>query len=309
MLWIMNFARRLKSIHLRLILQVALTGKLQAAAEEIALSQPAASRMLAEIEKLVGAPLFTRHAKGMVPTPIGEAVVRHASQILQGFDKLDRDVAQIASGRAGSVRIGTVTGPAVGLVVPVVRAMRAQAPEVEFTIEVAPSMTLMRGLDEGVFDFVVARPSHDYHRQSYRIHPATREVVSMLVYGDHPMAHKKAIHLKDLREFDWIIQDHGTPIRAAVETAFLTNRILMPSQITNTSSLLVALALLEQSTAVAPQTQEVVELLADSALNMNVVRLDLVEDILVSPFFVIARADRELSPLAENAILETTRKI
>jgi|TARA_B110000093_G_C12899557_1_gene379790 DNA-binding transcriptional LysR family regulator len=305
----MSFARRLKSIHLRLVLQVALTGKLQAAAEEIALSQPAASRMLAEIEKLVGAALFTRHAKGMVPTPIGEAVVRHARQILQDLDKLDMDVAQIASGRAGSVRIGTVTGPAVGLVVPVVRAMRAQAPEVEFNIEVAPSTTLMRGLDEGIFDFVVARPAQDYQRQSYRIYPANREVVSMLVCGGHPMAQKKAVRLKDLREFDWIIQDHGTPIRAAVETAFLTNRVLMPSQITNTSSLLVALALLEESTAVAPQSQEVVKLLTDSALNMNVVRLDIVEDILVSPCFVIARADRELSPLAEHAILETTRKI
>ena len=305
----MSFARRLKSIHLRLVLHVVLTGKLQAAAEEIALSQPAASRMLAEIEKLVGAALFTRHAKGMVPTPIGEAVVRHARQILQNFDNLDMDVTQIASGRAGSVRIGTVTGPAVGLVVPVVRAIREQAPEVGFTIEVAPSTELMRGLDEGIFDFVVARPAREYHRQSYRIYPAAREVVLMLVYGDHPMAQKKAIRLKDLREFDWIIQDHGTPIRAAVETAFLTNRVLMPSQITNTSSLLVALALLKQSTAVVPQSQEVVELLADSALNMNVVRLDIVEDILVSPFFVIARADRELSPLAEHAILETTRKI
>lgn len=305
----MSFARRLKSIHLRLVLQVALTGKLQAAAEEIALSQPAASRMLAEIEKLVGAALFTRHAKGMVPTPIGEAVVRHARQILQDLDKLDMDVAQIASGRAGSVRIGTVTGPAVGLVVPVVRAMRAQAPEVEFNIEVAPSTTLMRGLDEGIFDFVVARLAQDYQRQSYRIYPANREVISMLVYGGHPMAQKKAVRLKDLREFDWIIQDHGTPIRAAVETAFLTNRVLMPSQITNTSSLLVALALLEESTAVAPQSQEVVKLLTDSALNMNVVRLDIVEEILVSPCFVIARADRELSPLAEHAILETTRKI
>lgn len=305
----MTFARRLKTIHLRLVLQVALTGKLQMAAEEIALSQPAASRMLADVEKLVGAPLFTRHAKGMMPTPIGQAVVRHARQILQDFDKLDMEVTQIASGRAGSVRIGTVTGPAVGLVVPMVRAMREQAPEVEFTIEVAPSTTLMRGLDEGIFDFVVARPSQDYHRQSYRIHPATSEVVSILAYGDHPLAQKKAIRLKELRELDWIIQDQGTPIRAAVETAFLTNRAVMPSQITNTSSLLVALALLKQSTAVAPQTQEVVALLADSALNMNVVPLDLVEDILVSPFFVIARTDRELSPLAEQAILETTRRI
>lgn len=305
----MSFARRLKNIHLRLVLQVALTGKLQAAAEQIALSQPAASRMLAEIEKLVGAALFTRHAKGMVPTPIGQAVVRHARQILQGFDKLDMDVAQIASGRAGSVRIGTVTGPAVGLVVPVVRFMREHAPEVDFTIEVAPSATLMRGLDEGIFDFIVARPAQDYHKQSYRIYPATSEVVSMLVYGDHPMAKQKAIRLKELRQFDWIMQDHGSPIRSAVKTAFLTNRVLMPSQITNTSSLLVALALLEQSTAISPQSQEVVELLTVSALDVNVARLDIVEDVLVSPFFVIARSDRELSPLAEHVILETTRNI
>ncbi|MFY0618854.1 LysR family transcriptional regulator [Shimia sp.] len=305
----MDLTRRLKNIHLRLVLQVALTGKLQTAADEIALSQPAASRMLAEIEKVVGATLFTRHAKGMVPTPIGEAVVRHARQIIRAFDNLEMDVAQISSGRAGSVRIGTVTGPAVGLVVPVVRAMREQRPEVEFTIEVAPSASLMRGLDEGIFDFVVGRPAQDYNRQSYRIYPARSEVVSMLVYRDHPMAKRKAIRLRELNTFDWIIQDHGTPIRAAVEAAFLTNRVMMPSQITNTSSLLVALALLEQSTAVAPQSQEVVELLTVSALDMNVVRLDVVEDVRVSPFFVVARSDRELSPLAEHVILETTRNI
>lgn len=305
----MSFSHRLKNIHLRLVSQIARSGKLQVAAEEIALSQPAASRMLSEIEKLVGTALFTRHAKGMVPTPVGEAVIRHARQILQGFDTLAMDVANIASGRAGSVRIGTVTGPAVGLVVPVVRAMRMQAPQVEFTIEVAPSTALMRGLDEGIFDFVVARPPQDFDSQMYRIYPARNEVVSMLVYQDHPMANRESIRLRELTDFEWIIQDHGTPIRAAVETAFHANQVTMPSQITNTSSLLVALALLEQSTAIASQSHEVVELLAVSALDMNVVRLDVVEEILVSPFFVIARADRELSPIASQVIQETFRNI
>lgn len=305
----MSFARRLKNIHLRLILQIAMTGKLQVAAQKIAVSQPAASRMVSEIEKLVGAELFTRHAKGMAPTPIGEAVIYHARQILQGYDNLDMNVQKIASGRAGSVRIGTVTGPAVGLIVPVVRAMRAQAPDVEFTIEVAPSTVLMRGLDEGNFDFIVGRPPPNFKSQMYQIFPARNEVVSMLVFQDHPLAGCTSLHLRDLREFGWIIQEHGTPIRAAVETAFHANQVAMPTQITNTSSLLVALALLEQSTAIASQSHEVVDLLADSALDMKVVRLDVVEEILVSPFFLITRADRELSPAADQAIQETFRKM
>lgn len=305
----MDFARRLKHIHLRLVSQIARTGKLQVAAESIALSQPAASRMLSEIEKLVGAALFTRHAKGMEPTRVGEAVIGHARQILQVFDKLEMDVSNIASGRAGSVRIGTVTGPAVGLVVPVVRSMRQQAPQVEFTIEVAPSATLMSGLDDGLFDFVVARPHEAFDSQKYQIYPARNEVVSMLVYRDHPMAARKSIRLRELRDYEWIIQDHGTPIRAAVEAAFHMNQVTLPSQITNTSSLLVALALLEQSTAIASQSHEVVDLLAESALNMNVVRLDVVDEVLVSPFFVIARSDRELSPVADHVVQEMFRNI
>jgi len=305
----MSLSHRLKPTHLRLILRIAETGKLQSAAEEIAISQPAASRMLSDIEALVGAPLFTRHPKGMAPTAIGEAGLRHARQILQGFDRLEMDVQQVSNGRAGSVRIGTVTGPAVGMVVPVIRAFRKLVPEVEFTIEVAPSTTLMRGLDEGNFDFIIARPPPDYNSRNYRIYPARNEVVSMLVCRDHPMARRKAVRLRELAEFEWVIQDRGTPIRAAVEAAFHTHRVTMPSQVTNTSSLLVALALLEGSSAIAPQSHEVVELLADSALDVNVARLDLVEDILVSPFFVIVQQDRKLSPLAEHVIEETFRRM
>jgi len=305
----MSFARRLKPIHLRLILQVAETGKLQAAAEDIALSQPAASRMLAEIEAIVGAPLFTRHAKGMAPTSIGDAVCRQARQILQGFDKLEMDVQQITEGRAGSVRIGTVTGPAVGMVVPVIRSVREHAPDVEFTVDVAPSTTLMRGLDEGYFDFIIGRLPPDHNSQNYRIDPARNEVVSMLVYRDHPLSGRKGVRLKDLADFEWVIQDRGTPIRAAVEEAFHTNHVRMPSRVTNTSSLLVALALLEHSTAIAPQTHEVAGLFAASALDVSIVRLDLVEDIRISPFFIINRRDREMSPIANQVIQETFRYI
>ncbi len=305
----MSIAHRLKTNHLRLILRIAETGKLQSAAQDIAISQPAASRMLSEIEAMVGAPLFTRHAKGMVVTPVGATIRRHARQILQDYDRLETDVLQVTAGQAGMVRIGTVTGPAVGMVVPVIRAVREYAPAVEFTVEVAPSTTLMRGLDEGNFDFVIARPMAHENSRNYQIYPARNEIVSMLVSDNHPMAGRKNVRLRDLTEFEWIIQDRGTPIRSAVEAAFHANKVPLPGLITSSSSLLVALALLAKSTVIAPQSDEVIELLTGSAFDAKVTRLDLVEDIRVSPFFLIVQKDRELSPVARQVFEETCRRL
>lgn len=305
----MSIARRLKPAHLRLVLRIAETGKLQSAAEDVALSQPAASRMLSEIEMLVGAPLFDRHPKGMEPTAVGLAVLRHARQILTGFDTLEADVERAIFGRGGKVRIGTVTGPAVGMVVPSIRAVRDTMPEVEFTVEVGPSTTLMRRLDEGDFDFVISRLPPEHNSRNYRVYPARNEVVSLMVCRNHPMAALETVHLQDLTGFDWVMQERGTPIRAAVEEMFHALGIELPPFVTNSSSLLVALALLEGSTTISPQSNEVVELLAGSALATNVTRLNLFEDILVSPFFVIVPTERQLSAAADRVIRETLNRL
>ena len=79
----MDLARRLKPNQLQLLLRVAETGQLQQAAHMMAMSQPAASRILGDVETLVGSPLFLRHPKGMEPTPIGKVFIRHAKAILE----------------------------------------------------------------------------------------------------------------------------------------------------------------------------------------------------------------------------------
>ena len=94
----MSLARRLKPSHLNLVVKIAETGKLQSAAAALAMSQPAASRLLSEIEAQAGTALFERHAKGMVPTPVGAAFVHHAQSILYGYDSLATEVADLKTG-------------------------------------------------------------------------------------------------------------------------------------------------------------------------------------------------------------------
>jgi DNA-binding transcriptional LysR family regulator len=68
----MDLIRRLKPTHLRLISEIARHQKLQLAAESMGVSQPAASRMLADIEAEAGAPLFVRHPRWMEPPYPGD---------------------------------------------------------------------------------------------------------------------------------------------------------------------------------------------------------------------------------------------
>ncbi|MCB1341305.1 MAG: LysR family transcriptional regulator [Pseudooceanicola sp.] len=304
----MSLSRHLRPVQLRLILRICETGKLQTAAADVGMSQPAASRMLAEIERTAGAPLFLRDARGMTPTPAGTAFQRHARQLLQGLDSLEGELRDLNAGQAGSVRIGPVTGPAVGILVPAIRAVRARAPGVEFFVEIGPSTQLVRALEEDGFDFVIARLPPDHDSRNFRLFPARNEVVSLLTRSDHPLAGAKGLSLAALSGFEWVIQDRGSPIRSAVEAAFAAAGVRMPGLVTNSSSLLMVLALLEGSDAIAPMSREVALLLTGQALGLKAVQLNLEHQITVSPYFLIRRADHQLPPVAEQLMEDLLRR-
>ncbi|CUH81097.1 LysR family transcriptional regulator [Tropicibacter naphthalenivorans] len=296
----MDLTRRLKLTHLKLILKIAEVGQIQIAAGALAMSQPAASRILAEIERETGAQLFHRTPKGMEPTPIGEAFIRHARVVLSELDSLEKEVQGLSTGQAGEVRIGSVTGPAVGVLMPVVQEVRAQAPETAITIEVSPSADLVRGLEEGRFDFIIARIPDLSDSRDFLVHPARTEVVKFLTRKTHPLASAKAIDLADLLCFDWVIQERGSPIRQAVETAFHNAGHPTPPRVINSSSMLIVQALLSSTDAIAPQSREVAELMTSDAVGANLTVLDLAGTITVSPYFVIRHHTRQLGQAAER---------
>lgn len=301
---IMSLAARLKPAHLALMVRIAEMGRLHLAAERTAMSQPAASRILADIESRAGTPLFERGPEGMRPTAAGQAMVKHARSILEGLDNLDREIGLVQSGRAGAVRIGTVTGPAVGSVVPAIRACRAEAPELEVTVEVLPSAPLVAGLAERQYDFILARIPPGADARAFHLAPARSERVTLLVGRGHPLAGRARVGLADLVDFEWVVQERTSPIRTAVEAAFRDKGLATPARVTNSSSLLVALAMLEGSSVIAPQSDEVARLVERQGGGRGPVRLDLSDPITVPPFYVIRNRAHELSRAAERVLGE-----
>jgi DNA-binding transcriptional LysR family regulator len=117
----------------------------------------------------------------------------------------------------------------------------------------------------------------------------------------------RQVSLSDTAPFEFVNQEVGSPIRLAMETAFLEHGFQTPEKVTNSSSLLVALSLVLASNAIAPLTREVATMLTQQLSGFAII--DTLEHISVSPFLVLQSQQRRLSPIAERLLDEVLRRL
>jgi DNA-binding transcriptional LysR family regulator len=264
------------------------------------MTQPAASRLLAAIEKTLGTPVFVRHPKGMTPTPVGETLARHAVGLLNGIERTVREVDRVRSGFAGTARIGSVTGGAVAFVVPAIQELKKTASNTDIHVDVAPSDVLIEGLLNGDYDFVLSRIPAGTDARQFNIRRGRVEVLRFVVRKGHPLTGRGRIGMHDLAGFEWVIQAPPTPMRQAIEDAFVSSGVPLPGEIVNTTSLLVMISYLDATDAIAPLTQEVAELFDPDSHGSRFTALDVENPVIITPYHLIHRRDQVLSPLAER---------
>ncbi|OIQ68111.1 HTH-type transcriptional regulator GbpR [mine drainage metagenome] len=291
-----RLAARLQVKHLRLIAAITDQRQLSLAAAALAITQPAASRMLAEIEGLTGTPLFERHPRGMTLTTVGEGLARHARNILDEVAEAADEVEKLRLGHGGVVQIGAVTGAAVGYVVPAIRRLKSVAPEVELHVQVSTSDDLIKGLMSMHHDMVLGRLPPGARLGDFNVQRALGERVRIVTNAANPFAGRAEVSRGELSGSEWVMQGPGAPIRQAIDEAFLDLAVAAPRNVTNTASLLVTLALLREREVVTPVSQEVASLLTGT--HSNLVELTIREDIRVAPYSLVTLKTRRLSPAA-----------
>jgi DNA-binding transcriptional LysR family regulator len=118
-------------------------GNLRKAASAIHTTQPAASLLLQQLEERLGVQLFERLPRGMQPTAFGEVMIRYARGALHEFEYAEAQLAELARGATGMVRIGTVMGPVPTLLTRGVLAFKAAHPKVRIALDVGTSDELL----------------------------------------------------------------------------------------------------------------------------------------------------------------------
>jgi DNA-binding transcriptional LysR family regulator len=98
----------LKLRHLQLLVALDQFRHLGRAAEFLAVTQPAVSKTLAEVERMLGMALFERSTRGTEPTAAGVSMVRFARSVLAGFERTRDEMAAEASGARGRTSVGAM---------------------------------------------------------------------------------------------------------------------------------------------------------------------------------------------------------
>jgi DNA-binding transcriptional LysR family regulator len=249
--------RGLKLSHLRLVAELKATGNLTAAAERLGMTQPAASRMLARIEELIGHPVHERVGRALSLTPAGEALARRAERVVLELVEAARDVSEVAEGATGNIRVGSVTGPALSELLPCVGVMRQRFPDVSLEVVVATSDVLCEQVLGGRLDFALGRvpPALQTH---FEMEVIGEEPLGLLVRRGHPLLRKKDIAIADLLALDWIMSEDETLLSQTVNRWLANTGNRAPRRWVSTSSFLFTLALLKESDAVAPLARPVI---------------------------------------------------
>jgi DNA-binding transcriptional LysR family regulator len=288
---------RLRTRQLLLAAQLGETRHLGRAAAALGTSQPAATKLLQQMEDQLGERLFTRAARGMQPTPAGEALIRHARQWLNDFGALRQEMAALRSGLSGTLRIGSVPGALPELAAPALAAYKRQHPAVAVSLVVDTSDRMLAQLAASEVDLVLGRLTEGHHDAVFDSHPLLAEPQVAVVRVGHPLLKRRsALTLQELARWPWILQPPGSPQRGRFEDALREAGVQGRIDITETASTVATTNLLERSemAAVMPAS------LAAHYARLGVLRaLPFELPLHVPAIHLLTRRARLLSPAAE----------
>ncbi len=301
----------LKLNHMKMIVALDDSGQISAAAAAMQMSQPAASRMLSEMENILGVELCRRFPRGIALTPYGKAFARRARTILLELREVDREISDLHSGKGGSVYFGSVTAPAVNLVVPAIAKVRELYPRININIQVETSTFLARELLASRLDFMIARIPDDLNPRLFESRVIGIERACLMVRKGHPLLSKPMVSLEDTNNYDWVFQPEGSLLRRTMEGIFMSKGIPLPERIVNTTSIFLTTVMVAQTNAVTAIAVEVADFLVGTqglAGSLAIIPIDF--DISVQPYSLITAKNRQLSPAAQliyNMVLEEIR--
>src|SRR5512144_2144493 len=242
---------RAKPRQLALVIALSERGSLRQAAAAVAISQPAATKLLSDLESVLGVSLLERHTWRMRPTIYGEALVRHARSVLADLDEARAEIAALAAGATGKLRVGGVTGAVPRLLAPAITAVRRGAAGVRVFVLVNSNDVLAAALRQGTIDAAIgSRPSID-DLSDLDVSPLGDEPLAIVARADHALARVHRVALRALVPLTWIVQPADGPLRHAAGALFARARLPMPVDLVETVSIVATLALLQQSDAVS----------------------------------------------------------
>ena len=265
----------------------------------IHVSQPAATHLLRQLEEGLGVRLFERHARGVTPTAFGETMVRYARDTLHSFDHAHEEMAALAAGASGRVKIGAVMGSVPSLLTAALMRCKRDSPRLHVSVQVNTSDLLLPALLRGDLDVVLGRLPDQLVDDRLHVRMFDDEQMCIVVRPGHRMARKRSLALRHLLDCTWVLHPIGSPMRNRIDQALVAAGLARALDVLETTSILATTTLLESTdmVSVLPTT------VAQHYVRYRMLKvLPVALPLSLAPLGIITRAGRSASPALQTVV-------
>lgn len=200
---------------LRIFYAVAQARSFSAAARELFLSQPAVSLQVRALETSLGVKLFDRTGGKVALTEAGEALLQSATAMLHAEDEARRALDELRAASKGKLIVGTNTTGGMYLLPRILRAFRAEHPEIEVVLDIDATEVICERVTQNMLDLgFVGGPTED---RRLTVEPVVPDTVVLIASPDNPLARLEQVTLGDLVAQRLIVPEPRSRTRRLVE--------------------------------------------------------------------------------------------
>jgi len=219
--WSDRIGRRIRLRDLHILLAVTQAGSISKAAEQLAISQPVVSKVIADLEHALGVRLLDRDRHGATPTIYGTALLKRGTAAFDELRQGVKDIEFLTDPTAGELRIGGTEGLLAGLVPTIVNRLRRRHARLKFRVTQAPTIAAFyRDLRDRNVDLIIGRILSPIADQDLSVDILFDEPLLVVAGSRSPWLRRRRIELADLIDDPWLLPPVGSVGAAIIQETF-----------------------------------------------------------------------------------------
>lgn len=205
--------------HLLLFQKVVELGSLRLAAQAISMTQPSATEAMAELERLLGCPLFLRHVKGMAPTDAALALAPIVRRMLALVDDSATVLASMDDRSRSMISVAAISAAIPGLLSDALSTFCQEHPQITVQLQEADAYRLANLITAHDIDVAVCRQP-EFPPEGWTFLPWIPDRLVITCNKRHPLARRQFISQQDLLTSVWMVSPTGVVARQAFDQLF-----------------------------------------------------------------------------------------
>jgi DNA-binding transcriptional LysR family regulator len=226
--WSERIGRRIKLRDLHILLAVVQCKSMAQAAEHLAISKPAVSKAIADLEHVLGVRLLDRDRHGAEPTTYGAALLKRGFTIFDELRKGVNDIEFLSDPTAGEVRIGSTPPLSASFVAAVIDRLCKRYPRITFHIEVSETDQLIRDLIERDVDLLIVRRYVPAPPDEVGFETLYEDPFVVTAGAQSPWVRRRKVDLAELVDEWWVMPPSGSRPGSFFAEAFRAKGLTLP---------------------------------------------------------------------------------